>query len=116
MERQTLNERIQKDYEDFKKSTLELTKEEIFEAGFEIDFKTYFTEYLQNDANELSDKVINNLLAIDGSILDELFILYLDNDTYYTYDDMCEEIISFYEYDDEDDDAQEKTIEDTEIE
>lgn len=115
MERQTLNERIQKDYEDFKARTLELSKEEIFDAGFEIDFKTYFTEYLQNDANELSDKIINNLLAIDGSILDELFILYLDNDTYYTYDDMCEEIIGFYEYDDEDDE-QEKTTEDIEIE
>ncbi len=97
MEKTKFNEKIQKDYEEFKKKTLELSKEEIFEKGFEIDFKTYMTEYLQNEDSDVEEKTIENLSQIEGSTLDVLFDIYLNNDSYYTYDDMCEEILEIFD-------------------
>lgn len=103
MERKEFNERIQKEYEDFKERTLELTKEEIFDKGFEIDFKTYMTEYLQNEDGIIEDKTINNLSKFEGLILEEMFNIYLNNDSYYTYEDMCEEILEIFDEENTDD-------------
>ena len=97
MERNEFNERIQKEYDEFKESTLKLAPEEIFEKAFEIDFKTYFTSYLQLEESDISDETIENLNSIEGSILDALFEIYLNNDTYYTYGDMCEEILEVFD-------------------
>lgn len=95
MNRNEFNERIQNEFEKFRITTLNLTNEEIFEKSFEINFKTEMTEYLQND-----DKVDNltsaNLELIEGSILDELFEIYLSNDTDYTDEDLFEKIIEIY--------------------
>jgi len=94
--RKEFNERIQKDFEKFKNSTLELNKELIFERGFEIDFKTYMAEYLQND--EITyDELCESLSLIEGSILDELFMIYLNNDSYYTYEDLCEDVLDIFQ-------------------
>lgn len=96
MERKEFNERIQKDFEQFKASILELPNEKIFEKGFEIDFKSNMTEYLQND-ELVENEFCESLSKIDGSVLDVLFNIYLNNDTYYTYEDLCEEIVEIYD-------------------
>lgn len=96
MERNEFNERIQKEFDDFKAETLDLTKEQIFEKGFEIDFKSYMTEYLQN-SESIDNKTCEKLAEIDGTILNVLYEIYCDNDTYYIYEDMCEEIIEIYQ-------------------
>lgn len=102
MDRKQLIEKINIEYNEFKANTLNLTKEEIFERSYEIDFKTNLKEYLTNDDTEISDTVLENLSLIDGSILDELYGVYVESDTYYTYDDICEEILGYFEdsYDD----------------
>jgi len=56
MERIEFNNRIQKEFEEFKESTLKLTKEEIFENGFEISLKTYLTLHLQDE--EITDNEV----------------------------------------------------------
>lgn len=53
MERNEFNERIKTEYDEFKAKTLELTKEEIFEKGFEIDLTTFITNYLTSDETPL---------------------------------------------------------------
>lgn len=102
MDRKQLIEKINIEYDEFKANTLNLTKEEIFERSYEIDFKTNLKEYLTNDDTEISDTVLENLSLIDGSILDELYGVYIESDTYYTFDDICEEILGYFEdsYDD----------------
>lgn len=97
MDRKQLIEKINIEYDEFKANTLNLTKEEIFERSYEIDFKTNLKEYLTNDDNEISDTVLENLSLIDGSILDELYGVYVESDTYYTFDDICEEILGYFE-------------------
>ena len=97
MDRKQLIEKINIEYDEFKANTLNLTKEEIFERSYEIDFKTNLKEYLTNDDTEISDTVLENLSLIDGSILDELYGVYIESDTYYTYDDICEEILGYFE-------------------
>lgn len=99
MERKELNERLNLEYNAFKDELLQHTKEEIFERGYEINFKTYIKEYFANEENEISDTALTNLSLINGSILDELFSLYIQSDTYYTYDEICEEIIELYDED-----------------
>lgn len=93
MNKNEFNTRIQKDYDEFKNKIIGLSKEEIFEKAFEIDFKTYLSSYLQTD-DILENSVIENISTIEGSILDELYTLYLNIDGSYTYDDMCEELIN----------------------
>lgn len=102
MDRKQLIEKINIEYDEFKANTLNLAKEEIFERSYEIDFKTNLKEYLTNDDTEISDTVLENLSLIDGSILDELYGVYIESDTYYTFDDICEEILGYFEdsYDD----------------
>lgn len=97
MDRKQLIEKINIEYDEFKANTLNLTKEEIFERSYEIDFKTNLKEYLTNDDTEISDTVLENLSLIDGSILDELYGVYIESDTYYTFDDICEEILGYFE-------------------
>ncbi len=92
MERNEFNEKIQKELEDFKTQTLELSKEEILEKAFEIDFKIYLANYLQTE-DVVEDETIENLSNIEGSVLDELYDLYLNTDGSYTYDEMCEELL-----------------------
>ena len=99
MDRKQLIEKINIEYNEFKANTLSLTKEEIFERSYEIDFKTNLKEYLTNDDTEISDTVLENLSLIDGSILDELYGVYIESDTYYTYDDICEEIVELFDTD-----------------
>lgn len=102
MDRKQLIEKINIEYDEFKANTLNLTNEEIFNRSAEIDFKTNLKEYLTNDDTEISDTVLENLSLIDGSILDELYGVYIESDTYYTFDDICEEILGYFEdsYDD----------------
>ena len=97
MDRKQLIEKINIEYDEFKANTLNLTNEEIFNRSAEIDFKTNLKEYLTNDDTEISDTVLENLSLIDGSILDELYGVYIESDTYYTYDDICEEIVGYFE-------------------
>lgn len=97
MDRKQLIEKINIEYDEFKANTLNLAKEEIFERSYEIDFKTNLKEYLTNDDTEISDTVLENLSLIDGSILDELYGVYIESDTYYTFDDICEEILGYFE-------------------
>lgn len=99
MDRKQLIEKINIEYDEFKANTLNLTNEEIFNRSAEIDFKTNMKEYLLNDDNEISDTVLENLSLIDGSILDELYGVYIESDTYYTYDDICEEIVELFDTD-----------------
>lgn len=103
MERNKLIERINEEYEIFESDILNKSNEEIFERSDEINFKKNVREYLLNEDNELSEETIQNLSEIDGAILDELYEVYLNTDTYYTFDDLCEEILGYYEeeYDDE---------------
>jgi len=96
MNRQEFNERIQEDYEQFKASILELPKEAIFNKGFEIGFKSFISDYLQNDEVTVDDKTIENLNKIEGSVIDNLFEIYRSSDTYYTYEDLCKEIIEIF--------------------
>lgn len=107
MERKNFNERIQKEYEEFKEKTLELSKEELFEKSFEIDFKTYLTNYLQTE-EFVEDEIIKKLLSIEGFIIDELYELYLNTDGLYIYDEMCEELLEEFndDYFDEDEDGE----------
>lgn len=107
MERKNFNERIQKEYEEFKEKTLELSKEELFEKSFEIDFKTYLTNYLQTE-EFVEDEIIEKLLSIEGFIIDELYELYLNTDGLYIYDEMCEELLEEFndDYFDEDEDGE----------
>lgn len=107
MERKNFNERIQKEYEEFKEKTLELSKEALFEKSFEIDFKTYLTNYLQTE-EFVEDEIIKKLLSIEGFIIDELYELYLNTDGLYIYDEMCEELLEEFndDYFDEDEDGE----------
>ncbi len=102
MDRKQLIEKINIEYDEFKANTLNLTNEEIFNRSAEIDFKTNIKEYLTNDDTEIGDTALENLSLIDGSILDELYGVYVESDTYYTFDDICEEILGYFEdsYDD----------------
>lgn len=105
MERKEFNERIQKEYDEFKAYMLTLPKEEIFNAGFEIDLKSYLASYLQSEDSPIKQSTIDNLASIDGNVLDYLLDIYLNSDTYYTYDDLCEEILEIFDsefYDDRD--------------
>lgn len=99
MERKELIQKINEEYEVFKKYILDLPKEEIFDRSVEIDFKNNVKEFLTNEDNEISDTALKNLSLIDGSILDELYSVYIESDTYYTYDDICEEIIELFDID-----------------
>lgn len=99
MERKELIKRINEEYEIFKSDILNKSKEEIFERSDEINFKKNMREYLLNEDNELTDNTIENLSEINSAILDELYEVYLNTDTYYTFDDLCEEIIGYYEED-----------------
>lgn len=99
MERNELKQRINEEYEVFKNYILEQPKEEIFNRSAEIDFKTNIKEYLTNDDTEIGDTALENLSIIDGSILDELYGVYIESDTYYTYDDICEEIVELFDTD-----------------
>ena len=94
--RQKFNERVQEEFAQFRNQTLKLSKEEIFEKGFEIDFKTYITQYLTNEETA-SDKTCEMLNNSQVAILDVLFDIYLNNNTFYTYQDICEEIIELFE-------------------
>lgn len=40
---------------------------------------------------------LNNLSTIEGSLLDTLLDIYLNSDTYYAYDDLCEEILDIFD-------------------
>lgn len=99
MERNELKQKINEEYEVFKNYILEQPKEEIFNRSAEIDFKTNIKEYLTNDDTEIGDTALENLSLIDGSILDELYSVYIESDTYYTYDDICEEIVELFDTD-----------------
>lgn len=99
MKRNELIKRINEEYEIFKSDILNKSKEEIFERSDEINFKKNMREYLLNEDNELTDNTIENLSEINGAILDELYEVYLNTDTYYTFDDLCEEITGYYEED-----------------
>lgn len=99
MERKELIQKINEEYEVFRKYILDLSKEEIFDRSVEIDFKNNIKEFLTNEDNEISDTALKNLSLIDGSILDELYGVYIESDTYYTYDDICEEILNYFEDD-----------------
>ena len=99
MERNELKQKINEEYEVFKNYILEQPKEEIFNRSAEIDFKTNINEYLTNDDTEIGDTALENLSLIDGSILDELYGVYIESDTYYTYDDICEEIVELFDTD-----------------
>jgi hypothetical protein len=99
MERNELKQKINEEYEVFKNYILEQPKEEIFNRSAEIDFKTNIKEYLTNDDTEIGDTALENLSLIDGSILDELYGVYIESDTYYTYDDICEEIVELFDTD-----------------
>lgn len=99
MERKELIQKINEEYEVFRKYILDLSKEEIFDRSVEIDFKNNVKEFLTNEDNEISDTTLKNLSLIDGSILDELYGVYIESDTYYTYDDICEEIIELFDID-----------------
>lgn len=99
MERNELKQKINEEYEVFKNYILEKPKEEIFNRSAEIDFKTNIKEYLTNDDTEIGDTALENLSLIDGSILDELYGVYIESDTYYTYDDICEEIVELFDTD-----------------
>ena len=72
---------------------------EIFDRSVEIDFKNNVKEFLTNEDNEISDTALKNLSLINGSILDELYSVYIESDTYYTYDDICEEIVELFDTD-----------------
>ena len=99
MERNELKQKINEEYEVFKNYILEQPKEEIFNRSAEIDFKTNIKEYLTNDDTEIGETALENLSLIDGSILDELYGFYIESDTYYTYDDICEEIVELFDTD-----------------
>ena len=99
MERKELIQKINEEYEVFKNYILEQPKEEIFNRSAEIDFKTNIKEYLTNDDTEIGETALENLSLIDGSILDELYGVYIESDTYYTYDDICEEIVELFDTD-----------------
>lgn len=99
MERNELKQKINEEYEVFKNYILEQPKEEIFNRSAEIDFKTNIKEYLTNDDTEIGDTALENISLIDGSILDELYGVYIESDTYYTYDDICEEIVELFDTD-----------------
>lgn len=99
MERNELKQKINEEYEVFKNYILEKPKEEIFNRSAEIDFKTNIKEYLTNDDTEIGETALENLSLIDGSILDELYGVYIESDTYYTYDDICEEIVELFDTD-----------------
>lgn len=99
MERNELKQKINEEYEVFKNYILEQPKEEIFNRSAEIDFKTNIKEYLTNDDTEIGETALENLSLLDGSILDELYGVYIESDTYYTYDDMCEEIVELFDTD-----------------
>ena len=99
MERNELKQKINEEYEVFKNYILEQPKEEIFNRSAEIDFKTNIKEYLTNDDTEIGETALENLSPIDGSILDELYGVYIESDTYYTYDDICEEIVELFDTD-----------------
>lgn len=99
MERNELKQKINEEYEVFKNYILEQPKEEIFNRSAEIDFKTNIKEYLTNDDTEIGDTALENLSLIDGSILDELYGVYIESDTYYTYDDICEEVVELFDTD-----------------
>jgi hypothetical protein len=99
MERNELKQKINEEYEVFKNYILEQPKEEIFNRSAEIDFKTNIKEYLTNDDTEIGETALENLSLIDGSILDELYGVYIESDTYYIYDDICEEIVELFDTD-----------------
>ena len=99
MERKELIQKINEEYEVFKNYILEQPKEEIFNRSAEIDFKTNIKEYLTNDDTEIGETALENLSLVDGSILDELYGVYIESDTYYTYDDVCEEIVELFDTD-----------------
>ena len=99
MERNELKQKINEEYEVFKNYIFEQPKEEIFNRSAEIDFKTNIKEYLTNDDTEIGETALENLSLIDGSILNELYGVYIESDTYYTYDDICEEIVELFDTD-----------------
>ena len=80
--------RIKKEYEDFRKEVLLLSKEEIFEEVFTIHFYKTIYEYLEFKEDKISDKMS----------LAELFEFYKKSEYlhYNTYEDI-EDLISAYQ-------------------
>ncbi len=107
MNRQKLNEKITKEFETFKAMILELSKEEIFNKGFEIDLYSYFTNYLTDAEIYLRDDQIKLLENFEGSILATLYDIYMNNDYYFTYEDMCDEIIEIFTSENQEESEQE---------
>lgn len=81
-------ERIKKEYEDFRKEVLLLSKEDIFEEVFTIHFYKTIYEYLEFKEDKISDK-----MSLAG-----LFEFYKNSEYlhYNTYEDI-EDLISEYQ-------------------
>ena len=81
-------ERIKKEYENFRKEVLLLSKEEIFEEVFTIHFYKTIYEYLEFKEDKIFDKMS----------LAELFEFYKKSEYlhYNTYEDI-EDLISAYQ-------------------
>ena len=77
-------ERIKKEYEDFRKEVLLLSKEEIFEEVFTIHFYKTIYEYLEFKEDKIEDKIS------DKMSLAELFEFYKNSEYlhYNTYEDI----------------------------
>ena len=95
MNRQEFNERIQKEFEKFRVSTLNLTQDEIFENSSEIAIKAFLTMHLQ-DEETVSDKVAETLNEIEGGVLDILYLNYIENNGDFVFYDLSEDIIASY--------------------
>ncbi len=102
--RKEFNEKIQKEYKEFKTKILGLSKEEIYERSLEIVFKTHLSNYLQNE-EIVDDITVENFNKIDNLTLDALYSLYLNLDNLYYFDDMCDDLLEEFNsdcFDDED--------------
>lgn len=95
MNRKQFNQKIQNEYEEFRKQTSQLTKEEIFEKANEIAFKTYLTMFLQ-DEESLSDSAIEKFSELEDIILDAIYVNYVENDGDFAVLDICDDAVASY--------------------
>lgn len=83
--------KLSEEFEKFKKSMLNNTKDDIFENAFEIVVKSYIREYLFEN-EDFTNEQLEKLVEIDN-LIEYIFDCYLENGEYLDFDELCAECV-----------------------
>lgn len=75
-----LIDKLHKEFDDYEGEILELQSTEIFDRSYETAIKTEIVCLIEENADKLSDKLINKLLEC-GNTLEFLYDKYMEDDT-----------------------------------